>query len=60
MITPAQSHQELEVGGYLPDLVSGALTSKALRLMAKTLALMRCSPERERPPKICRENTGNG
>ncbi len=33
--------QELEAGGDLPDLVLGALTPKALRLIAKTLALMR-------------------
>jgi hypothetical protein len=59
-ITPEQLHQELEAGGDLPDLVSGVLTSEALRLMAKTLVLMRCSPERERPPEICRKNTGNG
>ncbi|HEX2238697.1 MAG TPA: hypothetical protein VHJ19_10280 [Gammaproteobacteria bacterium] len=33
--------QELEAGGDLPDVVSGALMPKALRLTAKTLALMR-------------------
>jgi hypothetical protein len=48
-ITPDQLHQELEEGGDLPDLVSGALTPKALRLTAKALALMRYSPENERP-----------
>jgi hypothetical protein len=47
-ITPEQLHQELEVSGDLPDLVSGALTPNALRLTAKTLALMRCLPESER------------
>jgi hypothetical protein len=59
-LTPEQLRQELEAGGDLPDLVSGALTPNALRLTAKTLALMRCSPESERPPEICRKNTGNG
>jgi hypothetical protein len=39
--TPEQLRQELEEGGDLPDLVSGALTPNALRLTAKTLALMR-------------------
>ncbi len=48
-ITPEQLRQELEAGGDLPDLVSGALTPKALRLTAKTLALMRdpYPPERQ-------------
>jgi hypothetical protein len=50
-ITPEQLRQELEVDSDLPDLASGTLTSKALRLMAKTLALMRCSPERELFPE---------
>ncbi len=36
-ITPEQLQQELEAGGDLFDLVSGALTPKA-RLTAKTLA----------------------
>ncbi len=40
-ITPEQLHQELEEGGDLPDLVPGTLTPKALKLTAKTLALMR-------------------
>jgi hypothetical protein len=40
-ITPEQLRQELDEGGDLPDLVSGALTPKALQLMAKRLALMR-------------------
>jgi hypothetical protein len=59
-IKPERLHQELETGGDMPDLVSGALTPKALRLIAKTLALMRYPPESERPPEICRKNTGNG
>jgi hypothetical protein len=60
MITPEELRQELQEGGDIPDPVSGALTSKAVRLMAKTLALMRCSPASERPAEICRRNTGNG
>jgi hypothetical protein len=40
-ITPAQLQAELSEGGDLPDLVSGALTPKALRLVAQTLAIMR-------------------
>ncbi len=43
-ITPEQLHLELEEAGDLHDLVSGALTPKALRLTAKTLALMRYGP----------------
>jgi hypothetical protein len=39
--TPDQLRQELEAGGDIPDLVSGTLTPEALRLIAKTLALMR-------------------
>ena len=50
-ITPEQLRQELEAGGDIPDLVSGTLTSKVLRLTGKTLALMRCSPEREQFPE---------
>jgi TubC N-terminal docking domain len=42
-ITPKQLRQELREGNDLPDLVSGVLTPKALRLTAKTLALMRYS-----------------
>jgi hypothetical protein len=37
-IRPEKLQQELEAGGDLFDLVSGALTPKALRLTAKTLA----------------------
>jgi hypothetical protein len=59
-ITPEQLRQEVEADGDIPDLVPGKLTPKALRLMAKTLVLMRCSPEREWPPEICRENTDRG
>jgi hypothetical protein len=44
MITPEQLRQELEAGGDIPDLASGRLTPKALRLTAKTLALMRYPP----------------
>jgi hypothetical protein len=40
-LTPEQLRQELEISGDIPDLQSGTLTPKALRLMAKTLALMR-------------------
>jgi hypothetical protein len=49
-ITPEQLRQELEAGGDLPDLISDALTPKALRLMAKTLALMRYPPENDTRP----------
>jgi hypothetical protein len=40
-LTPDQLHQELEAGGDLPALASGELTPQALRLTAKTLALIR-------------------
>jgi hypothetical protein len=40
-ITPVQLRQELEQGGDIPDLQSGALTLQVLRLTARTLALMR-------------------
>jgi hypothetical protein len=39
-ITPEQLRQELEQGGDIPDLQSGALTLQVLRLTARTLALM--------------------
>ena len=42
-IAPAQLHAELREGGDLPALGSGALTPKALRLTAKSLAVMRYS-----------------
>jgi hypothetical protein len=42
-ITPEQLRRELEEGGDVPDLVSGALTLQALRLTARTVALMRLS-----------------
>ncbi len=58
-ITREQLRQELTEGGDLPDLVAGALTPEALRLIAKTLAVMRYSLQNERPPKICRRNTVN-
>ncbi|MDQ3797355.1 MAG: hypothetical protein M3294_07300, partial [Pseudomonadota bacterium] len=57
-ITPEQLRQELEADGDIPDLVSGALTPEALRLTARTLVLMRCSPENEQLAEICRRNTG--
>ncbi len=41
MITPEQLRQELEESGDIPDLACGALTPEALKLTAKTLALMR-------------------
>jgi len=47
-IVPEQLHQELEADGDILDLVAGALTPRALRLTAKTLALMCCSPVSER------------
>ncbi|MGH8502880.1 MAG: hypothetical protein ACREVE_10525 [Gammaproteobacteria bacterium] len=40
-ITPAQLRTELQQGGDIPDVVSGALTPRALRMIAETLALMR-------------------
>jgi len=39
-MVPEQLRQEFEGSGDLPDLVSGALTSQALRLTARTLALI--------------------
>jgi hypothetical protein len=39
--TREQLRQELEVGGDIPDLVSGRLAPQALRLTARTLVLMR-------------------
>jgi hypothetical protein len=59
-IRPEQLRKELEASGDLPDLVSGALTSKALRLTAKTLALLRYSLHNKRSREICRRNTGSG
>ncbi|HKH20328.1 MAG TPA: hypothetical protein VKB53_05470 [Gammaproteobacteria bacterium] len=43
-ISAAQLRQELEAGGDMPDLTSGALTTHGLRLIAQTLALMKYSP----------------
>ncbi len=48
-IAPEQLRQELELGGDLPDLASGALTSAALRLTAELLDTMQyagdgCNP----------------
>jgi hypothetical protein len=57
-ITPEQLQQQLEAGDDIPDLISGALTLKALRLTARTLALMRCSAERERFPDLNGKRTG--
>src|SRR5215218_3401136 len=42
-ITPEQLCQELERGCDMPDLQSGAITPQALRLTARTLALIRHS-----------------
>jgi len=42
-LTPEQLRQELDAGGTLADLTSGVLIPKALRLTAKTLALIRHS-----------------
>ncbi len=56
--TPEQLQQQLEAGDDIPDLISGALTLKALRLTARTLALMRCSAERERFPDLNGKRTG--
>jgi hypothetical protein len=57
-ITSGQLHRELEAGGDLPGLVSGALTPQALRLTARTLALMRYPPESERLLDLNKETTG--
>jgi hypothetical protein len=69
MITPEQLRRELEENSDIPDLASGALTPKALRLTAKTLALMCCSPVSERllksageiqvMPRFYRGHSGN-
>lgn len=40
-ITPEQLWQELEANGDLADLKSGAVSVKALRQVAMTLAVMR-------------------
>lgn len=40
-ITPEQLRDELEGDGDLRDLISGALTPRALRMTAETLTLMR-------------------
>jgi hypothetical protein len=40
--TPEQLRQEFKAGGDILDLVSGAVTAKALRLTGKTLVLMYC------------------
>ena len=58
-ITGEQLYAELEEGGDLPDVHSETLTPKALRLTAKTLALMRYPPEGERLPDLNREITGD-
>jgi hypothetical protein len=57
-ITPEQLRAELEAGGDLPGLVSGALTPQALRLTARTLALMRYPPESDPLPEHNGETTG--
>ncbi len=48
-ITPEQLRQELEVGGDIPDLVSGTLTPAALRLAAETLNTMQYAGRRWNP-----------
>ena len=48
-ITPEQLHQELEAGGDIPDLVSGALTPAVLRLTVETLDTMRYAGEALEP-----------
>jgi hypothetical protein len=58
-LTPEELRAELTESGDLPDLVSGALTTKASRQTAKTLVLMRYPPESERLAEICRSNKGN-
>ena len=57
-ITSGQLHRELEAGGDLPGLVSGALTPQALRLTTRTLALMRYPPESDPLPEHNGETTG--
>jgi hypothetical protein len=47
-ITPEQLRQELEAGGDIRDLVSGAFTPVALRLTARRLSPMRYLPQSER------------
>jgi hypothetical protein len=56
-ITDVQLRQELEEGGDLVDIQSGALTLNGLRLTAETLALMRYPSESERLPDLNREKT---
>ncbi|HEX2244613.1 MAG TPA: hypothetical protein VHK27_15465 [Gammaproteobacteria bacterium] len=48
-ITPEELHQELEVSGHIPDLVSGALTPAVLRLTVETLDTMRYAGEALEP-----------
>jgi hypothetical protein len=55
-IVPEQLHQELEADGDIPDLVAGALTPRALRLTAKTLALICDGPRSGRLAEICRRS----
>ena len=56
-ITDVQLRQELEEGGDLVAMQSGALTLNGLRLTAETLALMRYPSESERLPDLNREKT---
>jgi hypothetical protein len=48
-ITPEQLGHELEENGDIPDLVSGTLTPKALRLTAETLNTMKYAGRRWHP-----------
>jgi hypothetical protein len=58
-LTPEQLRQELTEGGDIPALASAEVTPQALRLTARTLALMRYSPESERLPDLGRGRTGD-
>jgi hypothetical protein len=53
-IMPEQLRWELEENGDLPNLASGALTPQALRLIARTLALIHYAPESEGLPDLRR------
>ncbi len=59
-ITPEQLRQELEEGGDLPDLVSGALTSAVLRLTVETLDTMRYAGEAPEPSASPEAQTPTG
>jgi hypothetical protein len=58
-ITDVQLRQELEEGGDLVAMQSGALTLNGLRLTAETLALMRYSTVAESGTRLIKtHNTG--